>query len=160
MMKESEDNSKVEIIPEESTLASGYILGHHKLNSYNWLSDIPSDGREYELVEVRFKNTRKAFYRKVWVISWKRYPVSVWAFLFAVEVWVEKEIAVLISDPAWRINSQNHCYVRNPLEPAKASLFIHELIKAWNLVFISLLIGHLVESTLLFSFIIQNRLFA
>lgn len=64
-MKESEENSKVENIPEESAHASRYIPGHHKLNSYNWLSDIPSDGRDYELVEVRFKNTRKAFYRNV-----------------------------------------------------------------------------------------------
>ena len=64
-MKESEENSKVENIPEKSTLASRYIPGHHKLNSYNWLSDIPSDGKDYELVEVRFKNTRKAFYRNV-----------------------------------------------------------------------------------------------
>ena len=42
-----------------------YIPGHHKLNSYNWLSDIPSDGRENEVVEVRFKNTRKGFFRNV-----------------------------------------------------------------------------------------------
>lgn len=62
-MKESEDNSNAEYLAEESTVATKYIPGRHKLNSYNWLSDIPSDGREGELIEVRFKNTRKGFYR-------------------------------------------------------------------------------------------------
>ncbi|MEE4115075.1 MAG: regulatory iron-sulfur-containing complex subunit RicT [Marinilabiliaceae bacterium] len=42
-----------------------YIPGHHKLNSFNWLADIPSDGRDNEVVEVRFKNTRKGFFRNV-----------------------------------------------------------------------------------------------
>jgi cell fate regulator YaaT (PSP1 superfamily) len=64
-MKESEDNSNVENLPEESAVATKYIPGHHKLNSYNWLSDIPSDGRDGEIIEVRFKNTRKGFYRNV-----------------------------------------------------------------------------------------------
>lgn len=42
-----------------------YIPGHHKLNSFNWLADIPSDGRDNEVVEVRFKNTRKGFFKNV-----------------------------------------------------------------------------------------------
>jgi cell fate regulator YaaT (PSP1 superfamily) len=33
-----------------------------KLNTYDWLDDIPSDGNEIKLMEVRFKNTRKDFY--------------------------------------------------------------------------------------------------
>jgi cell fate regulator YaaT (PSP1 superfamily) len=36
----------------------------HKLTVYNWLRDIPAD-REYDIFEVRFKNTRKGFYRNV-----------------------------------------------------------------------------------------------
>ena len=36
----------------------------HKLTVFNWLKDIPAD-REYNVVEVRFKNTRKAFFRNV-----------------------------------------------------------------------------------------------
>ncbi|MGM9803919.1 MAG: regulatory iron-sulfur-containing complex subunit RicT [Muribaculaceae bacterium] len=34
-----------------------------KLQSYNWLSDVPGSFNDYELVEVTFKNTRKGFYR-------------------------------------------------------------------------------------------------
>lgn len=36
-----------------------------KLNVYNWLDDIPFPVSEEDVVEVRFKNTRKAFYRNV-----------------------------------------------------------------------------------------------
>ncbi|MDR2466432.1 MAG: hypothetical protein LBD35_03475 [Prevotellaceae bacterium] len=36
----------------------------HKLTVYNWLKNIPAD-REYSIFEVRFKNTRKGFYRNV-----------------------------------------------------------------------------------------------
>ena len=36
----------------------------HKLTVYNWLKNIPAD-REYGIFEVRFKNTRKGFYRNV-----------------------------------------------------------------------------------------------
>ena len=41
------------------------IGGANKLNEYNWLSDLPFDERHNEVVEVRFKNTRKGFYRNV-----------------------------------------------------------------------------------------------
>jgi cell fate regulator YaaT (PSP1 superfamily) len=36
----------------------------HKLTIYNWLKNIPAD-REYDIFEIRFKNTRKGFYRNV-----------------------------------------------------------------------------------------------
>ncbi|MDR2424052.1 MAG: hypothetical protein LBD59_04920 [Prevotellaceae bacterium] len=36
----------------------------HKLTVYNWLKNIPAD-RKYDIVEVRFKNTRKGFFRNV-----------------------------------------------------------------------------------------------
>ncbi|MDR0385160.1 MAG: hypothetical protein LBH60_03695 [Prevotellaceae bacterium] len=36
----------------------------HKLTVYNWLRNIPAD-REYDIFEVRFKNTRKGFYRNI-----------------------------------------------------------------------------------------------
>ncbi len=42
-----------------------YQRDNYKLNSINWLSDIPETGRETDLVEIRFKNTRKGFYRNV-----------------------------------------------------------------------------------------------
>ena len=42
-----------------------YSPGQFKLGSYNWLHNLPSAGEEYEIIEVRFKNTRKGFYRNV-----------------------------------------------------------------------------------------------
>jgi cell fate regulator YaaT (PSP1 superfamily) len=42
-----------------------YKPGNNKLDSFNWLRDIPEKPAESEVVEVRFKNTRKGFYRNV-----------------------------------------------------------------------------------------------
>ena len=39
--------------------------GANKLNEYNWLASLPFDSRYNEVIEVRFKNTRKGFYRNV-----------------------------------------------------------------------------------------------
>ncbi|MEG1684811.1 MAG: regulatory iron-sulfur-containing complex subunit RicT [Bacteroides sp.] len=35
----------------------------NKLNTYDWLVDIPGNSEECEMVEVQFKNTRKGYYR-------------------------------------------------------------------------------------------------
>src|SRR5574344_2589777 len=35
----------------------------HQLNTYDWLSDIPENSLETEMVEVQFKNTRKEYFR-------------------------------------------------------------------------------------------------
>lgn len=41
----------------------GFNLGsHQKLNSYDWLSDLPESQHETDYVEVQFKNTRKAYF--------------------------------------------------------------------------------------------------
>lgn len=42
-----------------------YKRGYNKLDSYNWLSDLPDSVNENEIVEIRFKNTRKGFFRNV-----------------------------------------------------------------------------------------------
>lgn len=42
-----------------------YKPGYNKLDSYNWLNDIPFTVTENDIVEIRFKNTRKGFYRNV-----------------------------------------------------------------------------------------------
>jgi cell fate regulator YaaT (PSP1 superfamily) len=42
-----------------------YRCGYNKLDSFNWLKDIPGTDWENEIVEVRFKNTRKGFFRNV-----------------------------------------------------------------------------------------------
>jgi cell fate regulator YaaT (PSP1 superfamily) len=48
-----------------------YRPGANKLDSFDWLKDIPSDVNENDIVEVRFKNTRKGFYRNVNAIRLK-----------------------------------------------------------------------------------------
>ncbi len=42
-----------------------YKPGCNKLDSFNWLKDIPEVPEENDIVEIRFKNTRKGFYRNV-----------------------------------------------------------------------------------------------
>lgn len=42
-----------------------YKPGYNKLDSFNWLGDLPEIPGETDVVEVRFKNTRKGFYRNV-----------------------------------------------------------------------------------------------
>ncbi len=42
-----------------------YKPGCNKLDSFNWLKDIPECPDENDIVEIRFKNTRKGFYRNV-----------------------------------------------------------------------------------------------
>jgi len=42
-----------------------YNTGANKLNEYNWLANLPFDPLHNEVIEVRFKNTRKGFYRNV-----------------------------------------------------------------------------------------------
>ncbi|MBN1388784.1 MAG: hypothetical protein JW965_10075 [Bacteroidales bacterium] len=54
----SEDDNNI----TEKTI---YWLEDQKLNSVNWLSDIPDTGLETDIVEIHFKNTRKGFYRNV-----------------------------------------------------------------------------------------------
>ena len=49
-----------------NSLSSGVKLcGCAKLDSFNWLGNIPIASEYNELAEVRFKNTRKGFYRNV-----------------------------------------------------------------------------------------------
>ena len=42
-----------------------YKPGYNKLDSFNWLKDIPDIPDENDIVEIRFKNTRKGFFRNV-----------------------------------------------------------------------------------------------
>lgn len=42
-----------------------YRNGLNKLDAFNWLGDLSTDPEDEEIVEVRFKNTRKGFYRNV-----------------------------------------------------------------------------------------------
>ena len=43
--------------------AKGCGRQDNKLNTYDWLADIPGNADESELVEVQFKNTRKGYFR-------------------------------------------------------------------------------------------------
>jgi cell fate regulator YaaT (PSP1 superfamily) len=42
-----------------------YKPGCNKLDSFNWLKDLPESVDSHDIVEIRFKNTRKGFYRNV-----------------------------------------------------------------------------------------------
>jgi cell fate regulator YaaT (PSP1 superfamily) len=42
-----------------------YKPGYNKLDAFNWLRDIPEISGENEIIEIRFKNTRKGFFRNV-----------------------------------------------------------------------------------------------
>ena len=42
-----------------------YKPGCNKLDSFNWLKNLPESLNDNEIVEVRFKNTRKGFFRNV-----------------------------------------------------------------------------------------------
>jgi cell fate regulator YaaT (PSP1 superfamily) len=42
-----------------------YKPGYNKLDSFNWLKELPESAHENEIVEIRFKNTRKGFFRNV-----------------------------------------------------------------------------------------------
>ena len=42
-----------------------YKPGYNKLDSYNWLKDMPDNREVNDIVEIRFKNTRKGFFRNV-----------------------------------------------------------------------------------------------
>lgn len=44
---------------------SGTMLGCNKLDVHNWLKGIPRSINDGEIIEVRFKNTRKGYYRNV-----------------------------------------------------------------------------------------------
>lgn len=41
------------------------LISCNKLDTIDWLDDVPSAGEEFDIVEVRFKNTRKGFYKNV-----------------------------------------------------------------------------------------------
>ncbi len=43
--------------------AKGCGRQDNKLNTYDWLADIPENSELYDMVEVQFKNTRKGYYK-------------------------------------------------------------------------------------------------
>ncbi len=50
---------------ENSDRIISYFSKCSKLDDYNWLRGLPETGKETDIVEIRFKNTRKGFYRNV-----------------------------------------------------------------------------------------------
>lgn len=46
--------------------------GGQKLSTYDWLSDLPQAGIEHDVFEVRFKNTRKGYYRNTNKLTLKK----------------------------------------------------------------------------------------
>lgn len=50
---------------ENSDRITSYFSKCSKLDDYNWLRDLPETENDTDVIEVRFKNTRKGFYRNV-----------------------------------------------------------------------------------------------
>ncbi|MCK4921490.1 MAG: hypothetical protein KAS71_10620 [Bacteroidales bacterium] len=61
-----------EDLTDNKNKVSAYFSSCNKLDEYDWLRDIPESGRETDIVEIRFKNTRKAFFRNVNELRLKR----------------------------------------------------------------------------------------
>jgi cell fate regulator YaaT (PSP1 superfamily) len=61
------ENEDIQGFPGEEIRISDieYKPGYNKLDSHNWLKDLPDHPKENAIVEIRFKNTRKGFYRNV-----------------------------------------------------------------------------------------------
>lgn len=61
------ENDEVQAHPDEEIKLPDlkYKPGNNKLDSYNWLDDLPGCKDDNEIIEIRFKNTRKGFYRNV-----------------------------------------------------------------------------------------------
>ena len=55
---------------DEATALS--LDGGQKLSTYDWLSDLPHTAIEHDVFEVRFKNTRKGYYRNANKIQLKK----------------------------------------------------------------------------------------
>ena len=51
---------------------SAYFSSCGKLDNYDWMKDLPETGSETNVVEIRFKNTRKGYYRNVNDLRLKR----------------------------------------------------------------------------------------
>jgi cell fate regulator YaaT (PSP1 superfamily) len=61
------DNEELQVQPGEEIRLPDitYKPGNNKLDSFDWLKDLPGRDKENEIVEIRFKNTRKGFFRNV-----------------------------------------------------------------------------------------------
>lgn len=61
------ENEELQVQPGEEIRLPDitYKPGYNKLDSFDWLKDTPDCGTENEIVEIRFKNTRKGFFRNV-----------------------------------------------------------------------------------------------
>ena len=60
---ESMDNNINDNIEKSDFDAREYRRRETKLDLTDWLADLPEAQQESDLVEVRFKNTRKGYYR-------------------------------------------------------------------------------------------------
>ncbi len=60
-------NMKFTMAPQcaRGLCARGVSRSDHQLNTYDWLADVPGNAESTDLVEVQFKNTRKAYFHNV-----------------------------------------------------------------------------------------------
>ena len=53
------------LVKDSSDSITSLDVGGNKLDTYNWLEDISEAYQDCDIVEIRFKNTRKGYYRNV-----------------------------------------------------------------------------------------------
>src|SRR3972149_3249260 len=53
----------IENLNENQDKISNYFNPCAKLDDFDWLRDLPQNYKYFDAVEIRFKNTRKAFFR-------------------------------------------------------------------------------------------------
>lgn len=53
------------LVKDTSESVTCIDMGGNKLDTFNWLADIHEAFQDYDIVEIRFKNTRKGYFRNV-----------------------------------------------------------------------------------------------
>jgi len=53
------------LVKDASESVTCVEMGGNKLDTYDWLNDIPESFQDCDMIEVRFKNTRKGFFKNV-----------------------------------------------------------------------------------------------
>jgi cell fate regulator YaaT (PSP1 superfamily) len=53
------------LVKDASESVTCIDMGGNKLDTYDWLNDIPESYHDCDIVEIRFKNTRKGYFKNV-----------------------------------------------------------------------------------------------
>jgi len=65
MDQENKEQAIIEELKNKAKCSSAHCQSSGKLSTFNWLKDLPQGPNGTQMVEIRFKNTRKDFYENV-----------------------------------------------------------------------------------------------